>query len=202
MLLQPQYLQELLGHRATATGVLILPVTVPMIFISPVAGRLITRFGARGLMTAGMVCGAGGLAISDAQIDASSGFGTLLPGFLLFGVALGLVYAPMSSAAMAALPAYKAGIASGVLAMDRVLAGALSVAIGGAIFETVEAGAAGGRDAAFTDGLSAAMWFLAGLVAVGAVLTWMYVRGAPASSGDPAAPLSEAEHHHHRRFHL
>ncbi len=201
MLLQPQYLQEVLGHSATVAGVLILPITVPMILISPVAGRMIKRFGVRGPMTAGMACGAAGLVLLT-RVDASSGFGTLLPGFLLFGVALGLVYAPMSSAAMAALPASKAGIASGVLAMDRVLAGALSVAIGGAIFESVEAGAAGGRDVAFTDGLSAAMWFLAGLVAVGALLTWMYVRGGPISSADPAAPLSEAEHHHHRRFHL
>ncbi len=201
MLLQPQYLQEVLGHSATAAGVLILPITVPMIFISPVAGRLIEAFGVRSLMTAGMVCGAVGIALLT-RVDASSGFGTLLPGYLLFGVALGLVYAPMSSAAMAALPASKAGIASGVLAMDRVLAGALSVAIGGAIFESVEAGASGGRDVAFTDGLSAAMWFLAALVAVGALLTWMYVRGAPGTSADPAAPLSEAEHQHHRRFHL
>ncbi len=202
MLLQPQYLQDVLGHSATAAGILILPITVPMIFISPVAGRLIRAFGVRSLMTAGMVCGAVGIALLT-RVDASSGFGTLLPGYLLFGIALGLVYAPMSSAAMAALPASKAGIASGVLAMDRVLAGALSVAIGGAIFQAVEADATGGEHAAFTDGLSAAMWFLAGLVAVGAVLTWMYVRGTPAAgSADPAAPFSEAEHHHHRRFHL
>jgi MFS transporter, DHA2 family, methylenomycin A resistance protein len=149
----------------------------------------------------GMLCGAVGLALLT-RVDATSGFGTVLPGYLLFGVALGLVYAPMSSAAMAALPQQKAGIASGVLAMDRLLAGALSVAIGGAIFQAVEAGASGGKDAGFTEGLSAAMWFLAGLVAVGAVLTWMYVRAPSAPSADPAAPHSEAEHQHHRRFHL
>ena len=201
MLLQPQYLQDVLGHSATAAGLLILPITVPMIFISPVAGRLIARFGARALMTTGMLCGVVGLVLLT-RVDATSGFGTLLPGYLMFGVALGLVYAPMSSAAMAAMPQQKAGIASGVLAMNRVLAGALSVAIGGAIFQAVEANASGGKAASFTDGLSAANWFLAGLLAVGTVLTWMFVRTAPATSGDPAAPLSEAEHHHHRRFHL
>jgi hypothetical protein len=37
-----------------------------------------------------------------------------LGGHLPFGIALGLVYAPMSTAAMAAMAAEKVGIASGV----------------------------------------------------------------------------------------
>ena len=60
---------------------------------------------------------------------------TLLPGFLLFGIALGLVYAPMSTAAMAAMPHAKAGIAAGVLAMNRMVAGAFVLAGMGALFE-------------------------------------------------------------------
>jgi EmrB/QacA subfamily drug resistance transporter len=202
MLLQPQYLQDVLGHTAVASGLLILPITAPMIVISPVAGALIARFGARLLMSAGMLCGFAGLLLLT-RVDSTSGYETVLPGYLLFGIALGLVYAPMSSAAMAAMPQEKAGIASGVLAMNRVMAGALTLAIGGAIFQGVEADSAGAKAEAFTSGLSAATWFAAGLLAVGAVLTWAFVRSAPApSSGAPEAPLTEAEHHHHRRFHL
>ena len=77
-------------------------------------------------MTVGMVCGAVGLALLT-QIDADSSYGALLPGYLLFGISLGLVYAPMSTAAMLAMPHDKAGIAAGVLAMVRVTAGALSL---------------------------------------------------------------------------
>jgi EmrB/QacA subfamily drug resistance transporter len=201
MLLQPQYLQDVLGHTAVASGLLILPITAPMIAISPIAGPLIARFGARPLMSAGMLCGAVGLVLLT-RVDATSGYATILPGYLLFGIALGLVYAPMSSAAMSAMPQEKAGIASGVLAMNRVLAGALTVAIGGAIFQGVEASTGGTDAAAFTNGLASAMWFAAGLVAAGAVLTWAFVRSAPAPSGSPEAPLDAAEHHHHRRFHL
>ena len=154
-------------------------------------------------MTAGMLCGAVGLALLT-RVDATSGYGDLLPGYLLFGIALGLVYAPMSSAAMAAMPASKAGIASGVLAMNRVLAGALALAIGGAIFQAVGAGASGGHRAAFASGLSAAMWFLAGLVAVGTALTYAFVRPAPgaAPTAAPAALEDHPQHLHHRRFHL
>jgi EmrB/QacA subfamily drug resistance transporter len=207
MLLQPQYLQTILGHSATAAGVLILPITVPMIALSPFADRLIARFGARGLMSGGMLCATVGLVLQT-RVDATSGYGTLLPGFLLFGIALGLVYAPMSNAAMAAMPAAKAGIASGVLAMMRVLSGALSVAIGGAIFQGIEASASGGEAARFTDGLSAAIWFLAAMVAVGTVLTWLFVRSAAAEKTPRAKPsvvpglATEAHHLHHRRFHL
>jgi MFS transporter, DHA2 family, multidrug resistance protein len=71
-------------------------------------------------------------------VDASSSYGAVLPGYLLFGIALGLVYAPMSAAAMAAMPPEKSGIASGVLAMNRVMAGAVALAVAGALFQSVQ----------------------------------------------------------------
>jgi EmrB/QacA subfamily drug resistance transporter len=200
MFFQPQYLQDSLGHSATTTGLLILPVTVPMVVISPLAGRLIARFGARPLMTVGMLCGLGGVLFLT-QIDEGSGYGLVLPGYLLFGVALGLVYAPMSSAAMAAMPSEKTGIASGVLAMDRVLAGAVGLALTGAIFQSLL-----GPDS-FPVALGHSNWVLAGLLAAGTVLTWLFVRSAPAEGPDPAvagspSPDQLAHHQHHRRFHL
>ena len=82
-------------------------------------------------MTAGMVIGLGRTGPDGVDPGLRASFGALLPGYLFFGVALALVYAPMSTAAMAAMPAAKAGIASGVLAMDRVLAGTLLLAVSG-----------------------------------------------------------------------
>jgi EmrB/QacA subfamily drug resistance transporter len=197
---QPQYLQTTLGHSATMTGLLILPVTVPMILISPLAGRLIARFGARALMTAGMICGTAGLLFLT-RISNASGYGLVLPGYLLFGVALGLVYAPMSTAAMVAMPPEKTGIASGVLAMNRVLAGALALAASGAVLHGLL------DDHSFPVALAGSSWVLVGLMAVGAALTWIFVRSAPTTPPNPAVagspPPSEMHHHqHHRRFHL
>jgi MFS family permease len=197
---QPQYLQIGLGHSATATGLLILPVTVPMIVISPFAGRLIARFGARELMTAGMACGTAGLVFLT-QTSSGSGYGLVLPGYLLFGVALGLVYAPMSTAAMVAMPREKTGIASGVLAMDRVLAGAVTLAVSGAVFHGLH------DDHSFAVAVGGSNWVLVALTGLGTALTWGFVRSAPATGPDPAVagspPPSEAHHHqHHRRFHL
>ncbi len=201
MFFQPQYLQDVRGHSAVFSGLLILPVTAPMVFISPLSGRLIARFGARVLMTAGMLCGVAGLLVLT-KISPDSSYAVLLAGFLSFGIALGLVYAPMSTAAMAAMPPEKVGIASGVLAMDRVMAGTVALAASGAVFHALL-----GDGDSFTAAIAGATWVLAVLCAVGAVLTWAYVRDPkqpgpdPAVAGDPE--LSQLQHHrHHRRFHL
>lgn len=140
MFFEAQYLQNVLDYSPTVAGLLILPITLPMVVVSPLAGRLIARFGTRRLMTFGMLCGLAGLLLIT-RTNGDSGYGLLLPAFLLFGLALGFVYAPMSTAAtaaMAAMPRSKAGIASGVLAMIRVGAGALALAAVGAAFATLQ----------------------------------------------------------------
>jgi len=201
MFFQPQYLQDVQGHSAIEAGVLILPVTAPMIFISPYSGRLIARFGARALMTTGMALGVLGLLVLT-RIDAGTSYGLLLAGYLLFGIALGFVYAPMSTAAMAAMPPEKVGIAAGVLAMDRVLAGAIGLAATGAVFHALQVGGD-----SFADAVGGSAWVPAGLCALGTALTWAFVRDPeppgpdPCVAGEPQA--AELRHHqHHRRFHL
>jgi EmrB/QacA subfamily drug resistance transporter len=197
MFLQPQYLQTDLGHSALEAGVLILPVTAPMIVISPLGGRLVGLFGVRAVMTAGMALGTAGLVVL-AQVDAASGYGLLFPGYLLFGIALGCVYAPMSTAAMTAMPQEKAGIAAGVLAMNRILAGAITLAAVGAVFQAVlddDLHAGQVEPEAFASALSGATWLLVGLCAVGTVLTWAFVRAGEAVAVAP-------EHEAHRHFHM
>jgi hypothetical protein len=152
-------------------------------------------------MTAGMLCGTAGLVVLT-RIDPASGYGVVLAGYLLFGIALGLVYAPMSAAAMAAMPAEKVGIASGVLAMDRIVAGALALAATGAVFHALRA-----SGDSFTAAIAGSTWVLVGLTAVGSALTWAFVRDPETSGPDPAVagepPPEQLQHHqHHRRFHL
>jgi EmrB/QacA subfamily drug resistance transporter len=192
MFFQPQYLQDVRDHSPILSGLMILPVTAPMIFVSPFSGRLIGRFGARRLMTTGMLCGTLGLLVLT-RIEGDSPYGLLLAGYLLFGIALGLVYAPMSTAAMAAMPGDKVGIASGVLAMDRVLAGAIALAATGAVFHALL-----GDGHSFAAAIADSTWVAVALCAIGTALTWAYVR-------DPQGPEKKEDlrhHMHHRRFHL
>ncbi|MFA9401195.1 MAG: MFS transporter [Acidobacteriota bacterium] len=137
MFFEPQYLQNILGYSAIEAGILILPITLPTIVISPYSGALVKRFGARATMTTGMASGVIGLVILT-QISGTSGYGQLFPGLLAIGFSFALVYAPMSAAAMAAMPKAKAGIASAGLAMNRVLAGAIGLAVVSAIFQSLQ----------------------------------------------------------------
>lgn len=201
MFFQPQYLQDVRDHAAIVSGLMILPVTVPMIFVSPFSGRLIARFGARAPMTVGMGLGTLGL-LALTQIDAGSSYALLLAGYLPFGIALGLVYAPMSTAAMAAMPAEKVGIASGVLAMDRVMAGTIGLAATGAVFHALL-----GDGTSFANSVADSTWILVALCAAGTALTWAFVRDPERPGPDPAVagePDAQVRHHymHHRRFHL
>jgi EmrB/QacA subfamily drug resistance transporter len=193
----PQYIELVLDHSTLVSGLLVLPVTAPMVAISPFAGRLSSRLGVRTLMTAGMACATAGLVVVT-RVDGDTDYALLLPGLLLFGVSLGLVFATMSAAALAALPPEKAGVASGVLAMNRTLAGALLLAAAGAIFQHIELERrldGSSFDAAFADGLAGAAWLLVGVLVVGTLLTWLLVRSAPAVREQPAP-------HAARRFHL
>ncbi|HEV7775031.1 MAG TPA: MFS transporter [Conexibacter sp.] len=194
----PQYLQEILGYSAVASGALVLPITAPMVIISPLAPRLIARVGVRALMTLGMACGTVGTLLLT-RIDATSGYATLLPGFLLFGIALGLVYAPMSTAAMAAMPHAKAGIAAGVLAMNRMVAGAFVLAGMGALFEHLRDDERVGESlrAADSYALAHSLWLIVGLCAIGTALTWWLVRSPERVEAVAVRPSSSHGHHGH-----
>ena len=61
----------------------------------------------------------------------------LLPGFVLMGLGIGLVMSPMSTAAMNAVDRTKAGAASGVLSMSRMVGGTFGVAVMGALIATL-----------------------------------------------------------------
>ncbi len=199
MFFQPQFLQDGLGYSAVAAGALVLPITTPMVVFSPFSGRMVARFGPRATMGTGMVVGLVGLILLAVLANASD-VARLMPGYLCFGISLALVYAPMSTAAMAAMPEDKSGIASGVLAMNRCLAGALLLALSAAAFQgTLPAGGRPDPDQ-LADAVAASLWPPIVVVAIATVLTWWLVRG-PKQAAEP--PPQQLQHHqHHRRFHL
>ncbi|MEO8968011.1 MAG: DHA2 family efflux MFS transporter permease subunit, partial [Solirubrobacteraceae bacterium] len=130
------YMQNILHYTPLQAGVRFLPSTVVIIVMGPIAGRLTDRIGPRPLMTAGLLVVAAALLIQS-RLTVHSGYGLLLPGFVLMGVGMGLVMSPMSTAAMNAVDRSKAGVASGVLSMSRMVGGTFGVAVMGALIATV-----------------------------------------------------------------
>jgi EmrB/QacA subfamily drug resistance transporter len=130
------YMQNVLHYSPLGTGVRFLPATALIIVMGPLAGRLTDRIGPRPLMTLGLVVVAASLFV-DSQITVHSGFALLLPGFVLMGLGMGLVMSPMSTAAMNAVDRTKAGVASGVLSMSRMVGGTFGVAVMGALVTAI-----------------------------------------------------------------
>ncbi len=109
-----------------------LPSTVVIIVIGPIAGRLADRIGPRIPMTIGLVL----VAISlfwQGHLAVDTSYAFLVGAFVLMGLGMGLVMSPMSTAAMNAVDQAKAGVASGVLSMSRMVGGTFGVAVVGAL---------------------------------------------------------------------
>ncbi|MGB7588633.1 MAG: MFS transporter [Solirubrobacterales bacterium] len=128
------YMQDILGYSPLEAGVRFLPSTLMIVTVAPIAGRLSDRFGPRWLIAVGLVIVAASL-YSFSGIAVDSTYMDLLPGFMLLGIGIAMTMSPMTSAAMNAVAVEKAGIASGVLSMFRMVGGSLGVAVTGAIFQ-------------------------------------------------------------------
>src|SRR5436309_6415082 len=87
-------------------------------------------------MTLGLVSVSAAV-FTQSQITVHSGYGLLLPGFILMGLGMGLVMSPMSTAAMNAVDRTKSGAASGVLSMSRMVGGSVGLAAMGALVTTI-----------------------------------------------------------------
>lgn len=130
------YMQNILGFSALEAGVRFLPMTLVLIVMGPFAGRLTDRVGPKPLLVSGMLL-TGASQIWQSFLTADTGYGFLLPSFILLGIGIGLVMSPMTTAAMNAVDRSKAGVASGVLSMGRMVGSSLGIAIFGAVVASV-----------------------------------------------------------------
>lgn len=130
------YMQNILHYTPLEAGIRFLPSTAMIVALAPIAGRLSDRCGPRWLIAGGLTVVAISL-YSFHDIGVDSGYGDLLPGFMMLGIGIALTMSPMTSAAMNAVPVQKAGVASGVLSMFRMVGGSLGVAVTGAIFQSL-----------------------------------------------------------------
>jgi EmrB/QacA subfamily drug resistance transporter len=126
------YMQNVRGYSPLQAGVRFLPSTVVIIFMGPIAGRLSDRVGPRPLMSLGLLLTAGSL-FWQGHLAVDTAYGFLAGAFVLMGLGMGMIMSPMSTAAMNAVDVTKAGVASGVLSMSRMVGGTFGVAAMGAL---------------------------------------------------------------------
>jgi EmrB/QacA subfamily drug resistance transporter len=132
MFLNTLYLQEGRGYSALHAGLLTLPMAAMICVFAPVSGRLVGSRGARlPLVLAGLAT-AVSLALLTRLSDATS-LPYLLACYVVFGIACGLVNAPISNTAVSGMPNSQAGVAASVASASRQTGSALGVAIAGSI---------------------------------------------------------------------
>jgi EmrB/QacA subfamily drug resistance transporter len=186
------YMQNILHYSPLEAGVRFLPSTLMIVGVAPLAGRLSDRYGPRWLIAGGLVIVAASLA-SFSGIAVDSGYLDLLPGFVLLGIGIAMTMSPMTSAAMNAVAVEKAGIASGVLSMFRMVGGSLGVAVTGAIFQAkVGANFEQATPQQFVDALGFAMSVCAGVALLGAVVGATAIRAKRRGERELTVEAAEA----------
>jgi EmrB/QacA subfamily drug resistance transporter len=129
------YMQGVLGFSPLEAGLRFLPLTVLSFIASPIAGSLSHRIPIRILLGVGLATVGVGLLLMHG-VSADSEWTTLLVGFLIAGVGIGITNPGIGQAAIAVVPVEKAGMGSGINTTFRQVGIATGVASLGAIFQS------------------------------------------------------------------
>jgi EmrB/QacA subfamily drug resistance transporter len=179
------YLQQILGLSAIEAGLVYLPGTVIMFFVSGATASMGARVSGRVMVSAGLALVAVGMGLMTlAAVDSS--WTIALPGSIVAMIGTGLFNPSISNFALGSVPEHQSGLAAGVNDTFRQAGIAVGVAALGALIPTgASLGAADPE--AFVGGLHDALWVGTALVAAGAVACWALLRtpaGVPAAAAE------------------
>ena len=178
------YLQQVLGAGAFAAGAALLPMTVLIVLgMTLVAPRLLARFGARSLITAGFAFLAAGLVwLAFARPDGSYAV-DVLPASLVAAFGMALAFVPSLGTAIGAARPEETGVASGLVNTSYQIGSAVGLAALTVLSSTVAAGAV--DPGALTSGYAAAFVGAAVVAAVGGVVAVATLRAQGAKEPEP-----------------
>ena len=166
-------LQVSLGYSALEAGASLVPFTVLMLVLSPGAGQLGQRIGARLPMTVGPLVAGVGLLLLSRIAPGDRYATTVLPAVIVFGCGMALTVAPLTAAVLAAVGDALTGTASGVNNAVARFAGLLAVAILPAL---AGMGSTGSIAASLDAGYAEAMRIAAAVCALGGVAAAVLIR--------------------------
>jgi EmrB/QacA subfamily drug resistance transporter len=179
------YFQGPQGDTPIVAGLKLAPMAIAMLISSPVAGIVADRHGSRGLAAAGMVVTAAGLALmTTLQIDSPYWQSGLW--LFIVGIGSGMFNSPNTAAMMGVVPVARRGIAAGARVMLQNTGAVISIAFVIAILTAavprtvmfkIFSGLASGLSASkldpFISNMHLALWCLAGVSLLGAVVSMM-----------------------------
>jgi EmrB/QacA subfamily drug resistance transporter len=153
------YLQQLRGLSPLATGMVFLPMMATGAVLTPLSARLAERFGARSVITSGLVLLAAGL-VALAAVTTTTPIAAIAVAMMLPGVAGPLTIPAITAVLLNSVADHEAGTASGVFNTSRQIGGALAVAVFGALVGS----------GSFMSGLRTSLVIAAAVAAIAAVI--------------------------------
>jgi EmrB/QacA subfamily drug resistance transporter len=175
------YMQQVLGYSAIHAGLSYLPLALTIMASAGIASGLVTKFGYKPILAAGLLFIVAGLGWFS-QVSVGGGFTTdILGPSLLAAVGLGFSFVTTTIAAVSGVKEEESGLASGLINTSQQIGGALGLAVLSSIATSrtgdVLAGGSGLKEA-LTDGFQAAFLGGAGIALVGFVLTLVLIKGS------------------------
>ena len=189
-----QYVQTVIGFSPLKAGFAFLPVSATIVVVAQVASRLVGRVEARLLISSGAVSAAAGLYVLS-SLSVHSGYAThVLPALLLIAAGMGLVFVPITLAAVTDVDRADSGIASAMLNVGQQVGGTIGLSALVTIF-----GHAAGSEAArlhqnpyapapFTHGADAAFHAGSIFMAVAVVAAIWLIRLQPGENHAAESP--------------
>ena len=174
------YMQQVLGYSPIHAGLSYLPLALTIVVAAGLGGQLVTRFGFKPILAAGLAFVSVGL-LWFSQVSVGGGFLTdILGPSLLAAIGLGFGFVTSTIAAVSGVEDREQGLASGLINTSQQIGGALGLAVLSTIATTrtndVMATGHSTVTNALTEGFQSAFLGGAVIAALGVVATLVLIR--------------------------
>lgn len=127
------FFQDVLGYSPTAAGGIALISNFPLIFVSPLAGHLLDKYGPKLPAMLGFASTLIGLILFVFTVT-SDNLGILIPALILFGTGIPLIFNSCFVSSLNQVAPKRRGIASGLLTTIRQMSATVGMAVIGSVF--------------------------------------------------------------------
>src|SRR5581483_11913164 len=168
-----QYFQTIQHATPLNSGLRILPWTAMPMIIAPIAGALSDRIPPSRIIGTGLALQAIGLGWMAAVGTPTLGYWSFVAPFMISGAGMGMFFAPIANVILGSVRPEQEGQASGANNAIRELGGVLGVAVLASVFAHY-----GGyrTPETYVNGMNAAVWIGAAVVALGSVAAFAITR--------------------------
>ena len=175
------HLQIVLGMAPFQAGLANLPLVLAIMFVAPIATKLLPIIGPRPMMIGGPLLAALGLLYLSQITADGSYFVQVLPALVVMGLGMGFIFIPLQNLALSGVAPHDAGAASATANSAMQIGGSIGVSVFTAVYVQAAGSTEGLRGNALLDafaiGYSAAFLTAAVGMVLAAVIAAVLIRG-------------------------